>query len=67
MNNLKYEIETMDNKKKELIARIAEGKESVIRNTGFIDQMRSTRDSLISAVSAHESNKNVSCVVVSDV
>ena len=50
----------MDNKKNELVARIAEGKENVIKNTGYIDDMRSTRDSLISAVSSHENNKSVS-------
>ena len=52
----------MDNKKNELVARIAEGKENVIKNTGYIDDMRSTRDSLISAVSSHENNKSVSDV-----
>jgi len=60
VNNLKYEIETMDNKKNELVARIAEGKENVIRNTGYIDDMRATRDSLIASVSANETSKSVS-------
>lgn len=47
VNNLKYEIETMDAKKRELIMKIAEAKDNVIKNTGSIDDMRETRDRLI--------------------
>lgn len=60
VNNLKYEIETMDNKKKELITRIAEGKDHVIKNTSGIDDMRVTRDTLLSSITTNEAVKLVS-------